>query len=219
MSHVSSACVTGGQQQAAELPAGLHIEDASVLAQPGKKSGEIKVIREGGAGVAYSWDAGKCAALSVASRCAPVCLGLYRSCVRSCSRNGSCSDHAACLMSCAQAILTSSSRQALCLATSPMTTGLGTSLMNTAPALVLACQEHCSACMNLIISNVLRGEWDRIGDVVGGPGSDDNTMAVSSKMHQGQQYDFVFDVDIEDGAPPKKLPFNCGGNPYDAADR
>ena len=61
--------------------------------------------------------------------------------------------------------------------------------------------------------------WDKIGAVVGGPGDEDSTMAVGSKMHQGQQYDFVFDVDIEDGAPPKKLPYNRGDNPYDAADR
>ena len=44
-------------------------------------------------------------------------------------------------------------------------------------------------------------------------------MAVGHKMHNGQQYDYVFDVDVEDGAPPKKLPFNRGENPYDAADR
>ena len=64
-----------------------------------------------------------------------------------------------------------------------------------------------------------RGVWDKIGGVVGGPGEDDSTMAVGSRVYQGQQYDFVFDVDVEDGAPPKKLPYNRGGNPYDAADR
>lgn len=33
----------------------------------------------------------------------------------------------------------------------------------------------------------------------------------------GQEYDFVFDVDIEDGKPPLKLPYNVSANPYDAA--
>ena len=43
----------------AGLPAGLKMEEASVLAQPGKKDGEIKVVNEGGAGIAYSWDAAR----------------------------------------------------------------------------------------------------------------------------------------------------------------
>ena len=39
-----------------------------------------------------------------------------------------------------------------------------------------------------------RGEWERIGEVVGG----DDTMAAGSKWHNGQQWDF--------GAPPGPLP-------------
>ena len=35
----------------------------------------------------------------------------------------------------------------------------------------------------------------------------------------GKKYDFVFEVDVEDGAPRKKLPYNLGENPYDVADR
>lgn len=38
------------------LPAGLHLQDASVLRQPGKKSGEVVVVREAGTAIAYSWD-------------------------------------------------------------------------------------------------------------------------------------------------------------------
>lgn len=41
------------------LPAGLKMEEASVLLQPGKKDGETKIVKEGGAGVAYSWDASR----------------------------------------------------------------------------------------------------------------------------------------------------------------
>lgn len=39
-------------------PSGLKMEDASVLQRPGGRDGETKVVREAGAGVAYSWDAG-----------------------------------------------------------------------------------------------------------------------------------------------------------------
>lgn len=37
--------------------------------------------------------------------------------------------------------------------------------------------------------------------------------------HEGKDYDFVFDVDIKDGEPPLKLPYNIGQNPYDIANR
>lgn len=35
--------------------------------------------------------------------------------------------------------------------------------------------------------------------------------------YQGKSYDYVFDVDIEDGKPPLKLPYNLSQNPYEAA--
>ena len=35
--------------------------------------------------------------------------------------------------------------------------------------------------------------------------------------HQGKDYDYVFDVDIKDGEPPLKLPYNLDQNPYDVA--
>lgn len=41
------------------LPAGLKLEDPSVLLMPGARDGQTKVVREGGAGVAYAWDAAK----------------------------------------------------------------------------------------------------------------------------------------------------------------
>ena len=63
-------------------------------------------------------------------------------------------------------------------------------------------------------------QWERIGEVVGGPGGGGgDTMGVGAKMHGGVSYDWVFDVDVEDGAPPRKLPYNRGDNPYDVADR
>lgn len=36
-------------------------------------------------------------------------------------------------------------------------------------------------------------------------------------MHEGKAYNYVFDVDIEDGKPPLKLPYNVSENPYDSA--
>lgn len=57
------------------------------------------------------------------------------------------------------------------------------------------------------------GEWVKIGDVVGSTGS------TEKKSFDGKEYDFVFDVDVEDGAPPLKLPFNHNDNPYEAADK
>jgi hypothetical protein len=63
-----------------------------------------------------------------------------------------------------------------------------------------------------------RGAWDKVGSVVGGP-EDDDTVGVPSKWHNGRQYDFLVDVDFEDGVPPKKLAFDRTDNPYDVAER
>lgn len=57
------------------------------------------------------------------------------------------------------------------------------------------------------------GQWVKIGEVVSSAGS------MTKKMHKGLEYDYVFDVDVEDGKPPLKLPFNATDNPYTAAER
>ncbi|MCO5583280.1 hypothetical protein L7F22_037190 [Adiantum nelumboides] len=54
-------------------------------------------------------------------------------------------------------------------------------------------------------------QWEKIGEVVGGVGSG------QKKLYQGKEYDYVFDVDIADGIPPLKLPYNATENPYNAA--
>lgn len=59
------------------------------------------------------------------------------------------------------------------------------------------------------------GVWMKIGDVVGAAGNGDSTKT----EFNGQTYDYVFDVDIEDGAPPLKLPFNVTDNVYTVADK
>ena len=53
--------------------------------------------------------------------------------------------------------------------------------------------------------------WQKIGQLV------DSAASGNKKMHNGQEYDYVFDVDIEDGKPALKLPYNATQNPYDAA--
>ncbi|CDO96005.1 unnamed protein product [Kluyveromyces dobzhanskii CBS 2104] len=57
------------------------------------------------------------------------------------------------------------------------------------------------------------GAWKKVGDVVSSAGSDNKVE------YEGISYDFVFDVDIEDGCPPLKLPVNANDNPYDVADK
>ncbi|KAK2052777.1 PFU-domain-containing protein [Colletotrichum caudatum] len=55
-------------------------------------------------------------------------------------------------------------------------------------------------------------QWINIGTVVDSAGS-----SGKKTEYQGKSYDYVFDVDIEDGKPPLKLPYNLSQNPYDAA--
>ncbi|XP_045764528.1 phospholipase A-2-activating protein [Maniola jurtina] len=51
--------------------------------------------------------------------------------------------------------------------------------------------------------------WNEIGDVMGA-----NPPSEGKTMYQGKEYDFVFSVDIKDGAPPLKLPFNKTEDPW-----
>ncbi|WYZ45700.1 hypothetical protein EsH8_VIII_001016 [Colletotrichum jinshuiense] len=55
-------------------------------------------------------------------------------------------------------------------------------------------------------------QWINIGTVVDSAGSSGRKTE-----YNGKSYDYVFDVDIEDGKPPLKLPYNLSQNPYDAA--
>lgn len=57
------------------------------------------------------------------------------------------------------------------------------------------------------------GAWAKIGEVVSGESSN------QKKFYNGSYYDYVFDVDIADGAPPLKLLFNLSQNPYEAAEK
>ncbi|KAJ5107822.1 hypothetical protein N7456_004497 [Penicillium angulare] len=57
-------------------------------------------------------------------------------------------------------------------------------------------------------------EWIAVGTVVESAGSSGRKTE-----YLGQDYDYVFDVDIEDGKPPLKLPYNVSQNPYEAANK
>ena len=54
--------------------------------------------------------------------------------------------------------------------------------------------------------------WLNVGTVVDAVGSSGKKTS-----YAGKDYDYVFDVDIEDGKPPLKLPYNLSQNPYEAA--
>ncbi|RLU24087.1 hypothetical protein DMN91_004296 [Ooceraea biroi] len=59
--------------------------------------------------------------------------------------------------------------------------------------------------------------WIKIGDVMGATGG---TTATSGKqLYNGIEYDYVFSVDIQDGVPPLKLPYNKGEDPWHVAQK
>lgn len=55
-------------------------------------------------------------------------------------------------------------------------------------------------------------QWINVGTVVDAAGSSGRKTEF-----MGKDYDYVFDVDIEEGKPPLKLPFNVSQNPYEVA--
>ena len=50
-----------------------------------------------------------------------------------------------------------------------------------------------------------QNKWTKIGTVVDAVGSG------RQQLYEGKEYDYVFDVDIQDGAPALKLPYNASG--------
>lgn len=50
-------------------------------------------------------------------------------------------------------------------------------------------------------------QWQKVGDVVDavGPGR--------RQLYEGKEYDYVFDIDVQEGAPALKLPYNVNGAP------
>ncbi|RUS16200.1 phospholipase A-2-activating protein [Endogone sp. FLAS-F59071] len=59
--------------------------------------------------------------------------------------------------------------------------------------------------------NTATRSWQKVGEVVDAIGSD------RKQIYQGKEYDHVFDIDIGDGQPVLKLPFNITENPWNVA--
>ncbi|KAK4685850.1 phospholipase A-2-activating protein, partial [Tremellales sp. Uapishka_1] len=55
--------------------------------------------------------------------------------------------------------------------------------------------------------------WQQIGQVVDAIGSG------RKQLYEGKEWDHVFDVDVSEGMPPLKLPYNVSENPWSAAAR
>ncbi|XP_004363948.1 phospholipase A2-activating protein [Capsaspora owczarzaki ATCC 30864] len=58
-----------------------------------------------------------------------------------------------------------------------------------------------------------KGEWTKVGDVVDAVGSS------RKQLLNGKEYDYVFNIVIEEGKPAKKLGYNTAENPWMAAQR
>lgn len=59
-------------------------------------------------------------------------------------------------------------------------------------------------------------KWTKIGDVMS---TSSNKTANKKTTYNGREYDFVFDVDIQEGAPALKLPYNLSEDPWFAAQK
>lgn len=64
-----------------------------------------------------------------------------------------------------------------------------------------------------------QGSWEKIGEVVAGAEKPAAEGGGRGKVVDGVEYDFVFDVDVADGQPPLRLPYNRGEDVYQAAER
>lgn len=59
-------------------------------------------------------------------------------------------------------------------------------------------------------------QWVKIGQMVQGNSASSNRQ---KQLHEGKYYDYVFNIDVEEGAPPLKLPVNITENPYEIAEK
>uniref|UniRef100_A0A3Q4GL63 Phospholipase A2-activating protein n=1 Tax=Neolamprologus brichardi TaxID=32507 RepID=A0A3Q4GL63_NEOBR len=58
--------------------------------------------------------------------------------------------------------------------------------------------------------SVSDGRWMKIRDVVGGS----NQQTSKSVMYEGKEYDYVFSIDVNEGGPSMKLPYNVTDDPW-----
>ncbi|KAL1130148.1 hypothetical protein AAG570_013086 [Ranatra chinensis] len=62
--------------------------------------------------------------------------------------------------------------------------------------------------------SAVKSMWEEVGDVVGACKSPSTENKV---MHDGKEYDYVFNIDLEDNKPPIKLPYNTCDDPWAVA--
>ncbi|XP_076144610.1 phospholipase A-2-activating protein [Alosa pseudoharengus] len=58
--------------------------------------------------------------------------------------------------------------------------------------------------------SVSEARWMKIGDVVGGSSQQKSERV----MYEGKEYDFVFTIDVNEGGPSMKLPYNVTEDPW-----
>lgn len=59
-------------------------------------------------------------------------------------------------------------------------------------------------------------KWIQIGNVISVAG---NSSKGAKQLYNGIEYDYVFDVDVQEGVPPLKLPYNNGQDPWVVAQK
>lgn len=62
----------------------------------------------------------------------------------------------------------------------------------------------------MFLWSVSDGRWVKIGDVVGGS----NEQTSKSVVYEGKEYDYVFTIDVNEGGPSMKLPYNVAEDPW-----
>lgn len=65
--------------------------------------------------------------------------------------------------------------------------------------------------------NGMESKWEKIGEVVGSAGTEGASRQTNKQIYNGKEYDFVFDVEIQEGTPRMKLPYNLTDDPWMAA--
>jgi len=61
------------------------------------------------------------------------------------------------------------------------------------------------------------GQWKKVGEVTGAAGEEGTKRTDGKEEYEGKLYDYIFNIDIKEGAPPLKLPFNITDDPWMAA--
>ncbi|XP_064147893.1 phospholipase A-2-activating protein isoform X2 [Loxodonta africana] len=60
--------------------------------------------------------------------------------------------------------------------------------------------------------SVSEGRWMKIGDVVGSSGANQQTSG--KVLYEGKEFDYVFSIDVNEGGPSYKLPYNTSDDPW-----